>query len=195
MTADLERIEKGGGADMARWKIDPDHAVGEFTVYHMMVTPVHGQFNTVRGQVLFDPADPGSASVEVEIDAAGIHTGVERRDNHLKSADFFDVKRFPVISFKSTAIEVVALNNLNITGDLTIHGITLPVAFSTRFLGPSMFHDDELNQTYTTYGFRAAASINREDFGMSWNVEIEDGGFMVGKAVDIVFSAEIDLED
>jgi polyisoprenoid-binding protein YceI len=99
-----------------------------------------------------------------------------------------------VISFKSTAIEVVALNNLNITGDLTIHGITLPLP-SARGLGPSMFHDDELNQTYTTYGFRAAASINREDFGMSWNVEIEDGGFMVGKAVDIVFSAEIDLED
>ncbi len=180
---------------MATWTIDPDHAVGEFTVYHMMVTPVHGQFNTVRGRVLFDPADPGNASVEVEIDAAGIHTGVERRDNHLKSADFFDVERFPVISFKSTAIEVVALNNLNIAGDLTMHGITLPVTFSTRFLGPSMFHDNELNRTYTTYGFRAAASIKREDFGMFWNVEIEDGGFMVGKTVDIVFNAEIDLED
>lgn len=180
---------------MARWTIDPDHAVAEFTVYHMMVTPVHGQFNGVRGRVLFDPADPGSASVEVEIDAASIHTGVERRDNHLKSADFFDVERFPVISFKSTAIEIVALNTLNITGELTIHGITFPVTLDTRFLGPSTFHDDELDRTYTTYGFRATASINRQDYGMSWNVEIGNGGFMVGKAVDIVFSAEIDLED
>jgi len=194
MTADSETMEERESTSMTRWKIDPDHAVGEFTVYHMMVTPVHGQFNAVRGQVLFDPADPGSASIEVEIDAASLHTGVERRDNHLKSTDFFDVERFPVISFRSTAIEIVALNTLNIAGDLTIHGITLPVAFNTLFLGPSMFHDDELNRTYTTYGFRAAASINRQDFGMSWNVEIENGGFMVGKTVDIVFNAEIDLE-
>lgn len=179
---------------MAKWIIDSDHAAAEFTVYHMMVTPVHGQFNSVKGSVNFDPADPGSMSVDVEIEAAGLSTGVERRDNHLRSADFFDVEKCPAITFKSTGVEVVALNTANITGDLAIHGVSRPVAFRAHFLGPSKFYDDELKKTYTTFGFRATASINREDFGMAWNVGIEDGGFMVGKTVDIVFSAEIDLE-
>lgn len=180
---------------MAKWKIDPDHAVAEFTVRHMMVTPVHGQFNSVNGWVIFNPADPGSASVEVEIDAAGLYTGVDRRDNHLKSVDFFDVDRFPKMGFKSSFIDVVALNSCRVTGDLSIHGITRPVTFDVQFHGPSRFYDDELKQTYTTFGFRATATINREDFDMKWNVEIEDRGFMVGKYVDIVFSAEADLED
>ncbi len=180
---------------MAQWKIDSDHAVGEFTVYHMMVTPVHGQFNSVSGTAFFDPAKPEDASVEVEVDAAGLYTGIERRDNHLKSADFFDVENFPVITFKSTTIEMTSLNHLNITGDLAIRGVTRPVVFEARFLGPSKFYDDELGQTYTTFGFRATASINREDFGMSWNVAIDDGGLMVGKNVDIIFNAELDLVD
>jgi polyisoprenoid-binding protein YceI len=180
---------------MAKWIIDADHAAAEFTVYHMMVTPVHGQFNTVKGSVEFDPADPGAMSVNVEVDVSGLYTGVERRDNHLKSADFFDVANFPVVTFKGTAVDIVALNNIVITGDLTIHGVTRPVTFAVRFLGPSKFYDDELKQTYTTFGFRAGSSINREDFGMTWNAAIEDGGFMVGKTVDIIFNAEIDLQN
>ncbi|MEN6617598.1 MAG: YceI family protein [Syntrophorhabdus sp.] len=179
---------------MAKWVIDSDHAVGEFTVYHMMVTPVHGQFNAVRGSVDFDPADPGNLSVEVDIETAGLYTGVARRDTHLKSPDFFDAANFPVMTFKSTAVEVVALNNLIIRGDLTIRGITCPVTFRAHFLGPSKFHDDELKQTYTTFGFRAKTSIDREQFGMQWNVGIEEKGFMVGKTIDVVFNAEIDLE-
>ena len=180
---------------MAKWIIDTDHAAAEFTVYHMMVTPVHGQFNTVKGAVEFDPADPGGMSVSVEVDASSLYTGVERRDNHLKSADFFDVANFPGITFKSTAVDIVALNNITITGDLTIHGVTHPVTFRAHFLGPSKFYDEELKQTYTTFGFGAAASVDREDFGMTWNVGIEDGGFMVGKTVDIIFNAEVELEN
>jgi polyisoprenoid-binding protein YceI len=179
---------------MAKWAIDPDHAVGEFTVHHMMVTPVHGQFNSVKGWLIFDSSDPASASVKVEIDVAGLYTGVERRDNHLRSADFFDAENFPRMHFRSTQIDVVALNNCRVTGDLTIHGVTLPVTFDVRFLGPSNFYDDELKQRYTTFGFRAEATINREDFGMKWNLGIEDGGFMVGRYVDIIFNAEADLE-
>ncbi|MHB8109124.1 MAG: YceI family protein [Syntrophorhabdaceae bacterium] len=179
---------------MAKWVIDTDHAVGEFTVYHMMVTPVHGQFNSVRGYVDFDPADPGNLSVEVEIDTAGLYTGVERRDNHLKSADFLDAANFPQMTFKSTGIKIIALNNLNITGDLTIRGITHPITFRTHFLGPSKFYDDELKELYTTFGFRALGTIDREKFGMMWNVGIEDSGCMVSNMVDIVFNAEIDLE-
>ena len=178
---------------MAKWNIDPDHAVGEFTIKHMMVTPVHGQFNKVSGTIIFNPSDPASASVEVEIDVAGIYTGVDRRDNHLRSADFFGVDKFPKMFFKSTLIEVAGLNHCKVTGNLTIHGIKRSVLFDVTFAGPSSFFDDELKETYTTFGFRATTSINREDFDMKWNVPIEDGGFMVGKHVDIVFNAEADL--
>lgn len=178
---------------MAKWNIDPDHTVGEFTIKHMMVTPVHGQFNKVSGIIFFDPADPASASVEIEIDMAGIYTGVDRRDNHLRSADFFDVEKYPTMHFKSTLIEVVGLNHCKVNGDLTIHGITQSVMFDVIFNGPSRFFDEEENQMYTTFGFRATTCINREDFGLKWNLGIEDGGFMVGKHVDIVFNAEADL--
>jgi polyisoprenoid-binding protein YceI len=178
---------------MAKWNIDPDHAVGEFTIKHMMVTPVHGQFNKVSGAIIFDPADPASASVEVEIDAAGIYTGVDRRDNHLRSADFFNVEQFPKMNFKSTLIEVVGLNHCKVTGDLTVHGIIKSVMFDVTFAGPSRFFDDEENRMYTTFGFRATTCINREDFGLKWNLAIEDSGFMVGKHVDLVLNAEADL--
>jgi polyisoprenoid-binding protein YceI len=97
------------------------------------------------------------------------------------------------MQFKSTLIEVVGLNHCKVTGNLTIHGITKSVMFDVVFAGPSRFFDDDENQMYTTFGFRATTCINREDFGMKWNLPIEDGGFMVGKHTDIVFNAEADL--
>jgi polyisoprenoid-binding protein YceI len=178
---------------MAKWNIDPDHAVGEFTVKHMMVTPVHGQLNKVTGMINFDLADPASASVEIEVDVSPVYTGVDRRDNHLRSTDFFDVEKFPKMYFKSTGIEVVGLNHCKVIGDLTIHGITRSLTFDVTFAGPSRFFDDEEKKMYTTFGFRATTCINREDFGLKWNLDIEDGGFMVGKHVDIIFNAEADL--
>ncbi|MCX5806979.1 MAG: YceI family protein [Proteobacteria bacterium] len=178
---------------MTKWKIDPDHVSASFSVHHMMVTIVHGLFTKVRGTILFDPVEPASTSVEVEVDVASIYTGVDRRDNHLRSTDFFDVEKFPFMYFKSTTTEVVGMNLLKVTGDLTIHGITRQVIFDVTYLGPSRFIDDD--KTYTTYGIDATTCIQREDFGMAWNLGIEDGGFMVGKCVDIVFSAEADLEE
>jgi polyisoprenoid-binding protein YceI len=178
---------------MAKWEIDPDHVSAGFSVRHMMVTIVHGLFNKVKGSILFDPAKPEEISVEIEVDTASIYTGVDRRDNHLRSPDFFDVEKCPTMSFKSTAAEVVGMNSLKVTGDLTMHGITRSVAFDVTYLGPSHFIDDD--KTYTTYGIDASACIQREDFGMKWNLDIEDRGFMVGKCVDINFSAEIDLEE
>jgi polyisoprenoid-binding protein YceI len=178
---------------LAKWKIDPDHVSAGFSVRHMMVTIVHGFFNKVKGSIFFDPAKPEETSVEIEVDTASIYTGVDRRDNHLRSADFFDVEEFPTMSFKSTAVEIVGMNSLKITGKLTMHGITQSVVFDVTYLGPSYFVDDD--RTYTTYGINASACIQREDFGMKWNLDIENGGFMVGKCVDITFSAEIDLEE
>jgi polyisoprenoid-binding protein YceI len=178
---------------MAKWKIDPDHVSAGFAVRHMMVTIVQGLFTKVKGTIFFDPEEPGTTSLEIEIDAASIYTGVDRRDNHLRSADFFDVEKFPTIYFKSTAVDVVGMNTLTVTGDLTIRGITQQVPFNVTYLGPSQFDDDD--KTYTTYGIKATACIQRESFGMTWNVDIKDGGFMVGKCVDITFSAEADLEE
>ena len=178
---------------MAKWRIDPDHVSAGFSVRHMMVTIVHGLFTKARGAILFDPAEPAATSVEVEVDVASIHTGVDRRDKHLLSDDFFDVEKFPIMYFKSTATEIVGLNLLKVTGDLTIHGITRPVLFDVSYLGPSRFVDDD--KTYTTYGINATTCIQREAFGMKWNLDIGDGGFMVGKCVDITFSAEADLEE
>ncbi len=178
---------------MAKWKIDPNHVSAGFSVRHMMVTIVHGLFTKVKGSILFDPAKPEETSLEIEADTASVYTGVDRRDNHLRSADFLDVEKFPTMSFKSTAVEVVGMNVLKLTGDLTIRGITRSVVFDVTYLGPSHFVDDD--RTYTTYGIDASACVHREEFGMNWNVDIEDGGFMVGKCVDITFSAEIDLEE
>jgi polyisoprenoid-binding protein YceI len=178
---------------MATWNIDPDHSAAEFVIGHMMVTPVHGQCNKVSGILMFDPADPINATVEVTVDVASIYTGVERRDNHLRSADFFDVENYPTMHFKSTGVEVVGLNHCKVAGDLTIHGITRPVICDVTFTGPSRFFDDDEHRMYTTFGFHAATCINREDFGLTWNLPIQDGGFMLGKHVDIVLSAEADL--
>jgi len=178
---------------MAKWIIDPDHVSANFSVRHMMVTIVHGLFTKAGGEMFFDPAEPAATSVEVEVDVGSIYTGVNRRDNHLRSGDFFDVEKFPTMHFKSTATELVGINFLKIAGDLTIHGITRQVVFDVTYRGPSRFIDDD--KTYTTYGITATACIQREDFGMTWNLDIEEGGFMVGKHIDITFSAEADLEE
>jgi polyisoprenoid-binding protein YceI len=178
---------------MATWRVDPDHTVAEFIVRHMMVSLVHGQFNRCAGSVVFDPANMANSSVEAEIDATGLYTGIERRDNHLRSPDFFEVQEYPKITFKSTRVEVAAINQLKVTGDLFIHGVTRQATLNVEIAGPSNFFDDEENKMYTAYGFRATAEVNREDFGMTWNLGIEQGGFMVGKHVQIVVNAECDL--
>ena len=178
---------------MAKWRIDPDHAAAEFTAHHMMVTLVRGQFNGVSGTVLFDPAEPSRTSTRVEVDAAGIYTGVDRRDNHLRSPDFLDVEKYPLMIFESTKVKVVAANNLKMEGNLTIHGFTCPVVFDVQYSGPSAFVDDD--KAYTTFGFHAAACIDRGDFGMVWNLDIENGGFMVSRHIDIALNFEADLEE
>jgi len=178
---------------MAKWIIDPDHVSAGFSVHHMMVTIVHGLFTKVGGTIFFDPAQPAATAVEIEVDLKSIHTGVKRRDAHLLSSDFLDVEKYPTMFFKSTSTEVVGMNVLKVSGDLTIHGIKRQVVFDVTYQGPSHFVDEEENKAYTTYGINAVSCINREDFGMTWNLDIEDGGFMVGKCIDITFSAELDL--
>lgn len=176
---------------MAKWLINANHSVAEFAVRHMMVSWVIGLFTKVTGRLTFDPAEVAAAAVDVEIDASSLYTGVEQRDIHLKSADFLEVEKFPAITFRSTGVEYAGLDHAWVHGELTIRGVTLPATLDVRWAGPSHFDDD--GRTYTSFGFRAETRINREDYGMSWNTPMEQGGFMIGKHVFITLCAEVDL--
>ncbi len=176
---------------MAKWVFSPEHSVAQFAVRHMMVTWVPGRFDKVAGTLHFDPVKVAASAVEVEIDAASIHTGVEQRDKHLKSPDFLDVEKYPTITFKSTGVEQAGLDHAWVHGDLTLRGVTRPVVLDVRWAGPAHFNDE--GTIYTTFGFRAETRVNREDFGMVWNAEMEHGGFMVGKHVYLTLHAEADL--
>lgn len=178
---------------MAKWLINTNHSVAEFSVRHMMVSWVLGMFNRVTGSLDFDPQNVTAATVTVEIDAAGIYTGVEARDDHLKSSDFLAVERYPNITFKSTRVELAGLDQALVHGELTLRGVTRPVTLEVRWTGPAHFDDD--GKLYTSFGFRAETRINREDFGMTFNTEMEHGGFMMGKLVYITLNAEVDLTE
>ncbi|RJQ20049.1 MAG: polyisoprenoid-binding protein [Nitrospiraceae bacterium] len=173
---------------MAEWNIDPDHSVAAFAIRHMMVCDVHGQFNRITGKVRFDPADIPNTSINFEIDAAGIFTGIRKRDDHLRSNEFFHVEKYPKITFQSTRSEILAFNSCKMTGDLTIHGTTKPITAEVEFFGSVKSPFDE-----TSMGFTAKTVINREDFGVAWNTPLENGGLMVGKDVRLFIDLEADL--
>ena len=170
---------------MATWKFDPAHTSASFSARHMMVTTVRGTFAPPTGTLEFDPANPAAAHVHAEIDATTLTSGVTDRDNHLRSADFLDVANFPKITFNSTKVQVTGDDTADVTGDLTIRGVTRPVVLKTEYLGKvaSPFGD-------TRAGFSASTKINREDWGLNWNVAIEAGGVLVGKEIKI----ELELE-
>lgn len=176
---------------MATWNLDPDHTSATFEVRHMMVTWVAGRFDKVSGTLRFAPDDVGASSVAVEIDAASISTGIDRRDADLRSDNYLDVARYPKITFRSTGVQRAGLDHCQVQGDLSVHGVTRPVLLDVRYCGPAYFQDDD--RRYTTYGFRATTQINREDFGIRTNLGIEDGGFMVGKHLFLTLNAEADL--
>jgi polyisoprenoid-binding protein YceI len=174
---------------MAKWKIDPDHSVAAFTARHFMITLVHGQFNTMNGHIQFDPENPTQGSVEVSIEAAGVHTGIPKRDEHLKSADFLDVEHCPMITFKSSRIDPVGVNLFKVEGELTLRGKIKPVTLDMQYLGQvkSPFDQD------VTVGFSGTTRINRFDFDVNWNYEMEKGGLVVGKELLLNLEVEADL--
>jgi polyisoprenoid-binding protein YceI len=174
---------------MAKWIIDPDHSGAVFSVRHMMIAHVRGQFCRIGGTVLFDPLNIESSSIELSIDASSIFTGVQKRDDHLKSPDFFDIGKYPVISFTSTHIHSVNGNKAQVTGNLTLHGITRQVTVSVEFSGPAKdpFGDG------SSMGFTVSAMINREDYGIMWNQPMASNGIMVGRDVQLLIDLEADL--
>jgi len=173
---------------MTKWKIDPDHSVAAFSIRHLEVAFVHGQMNEVSGTIVLDPDDIGTLSIEFEIGISSILTGIGKRDDHLKSADFFDMENYPKLIFKSNKVEKTGVNKCMVIGDLIVHGITKTVTLDVDFAGPVKSPFGE-----TTIGLSGKTVLNREDFKISWNEPLESGGFMVGKEVEISVDLEADL--
>ncbi len=161
-----------------KWNLDTTHSAAEFAVKHLMISTVKGRFNTFTGTGETN-ADGTIKSAELSIDAASINTNVEARDNHLKSADFFDVEKFPKITFKSTKIDQKG-TDISITGDLTIHGVTKPVTLKGEFTPPVT---DPWGNSRSALA--VATKINRKDWGLHYNQALEAGGFVVGDEVKI----------
>lgn len=167
---------------MARntWNIDTTHSGIHFSVRHMVFAKVRGRFANWSGTVELDENDISRSVVDVEIDAGSIDTGVTDRDNHLRSGDFFDAEAFPKLRFRSKRIESVGGERYQIVGDLTIRGVTREVVLETEYGGQAK--DPWGNQRAA---FTATTSLNRKDFGLTWNQVLETGGLLVGERVDI----------
>ena len=168
------------------WKIDASHTRAVFSVRHMMISNVHGQFHNVAGAVNFDEGQPTRSSVDVQIEAASIDTNDERRDGHLKSPDFLDAENFPYLTFKSKRIEVVDDSHGRIYGDLNIRGVSREVMLATEYNGQAKGPYGQQSA-----GFTASTKINRKDFGLNWNVALETGGVLVSDIVNISIELEI----
>ena len=176
-----------------KWYFEPGHTAAEFRARHMMVTWVRGSFRNVPGQLEFDPAHPRLLAVEALIDVSTCSTGVEARDNHLRSPDFFHCERFPKMRFKSTSVVEIGAVDYKVTGDLTIRDVTRPVTMDVRYLGSweTPWWEDGVDKgPKTRAGFVAKTRIDRYDFGVSWNDTMPDGGIVVSPEIAIVIDAE-----
>ena len=173
-------------AVLTTWNIDPAHSNVEFAVRHLMITTVKGRFADVKGIVKTDDADLSKAQVDVTIAAASIDTREAQRDAHLRSADFFDAEKFPVLTFRSTRVEPGSGNSFRLTGDLTIRGVTREVALDGTAEGRSK---DPWGGERA--GFSATGKIKCGDFGLTWNQLLEAGGVAVGDEIKISIDAEL----
>jgi polyisoprenoid-binding protein YceI len=171
---------------MTTWKLDTAHTVVSFTAKHMMITKVRGIFKGVTGSIDFDEANPAASTVSVAIPAATIETGMERRDDHLRSADFLDAENFPTLAFTSTSIASQG-ERWAISGDLTIRGVTRPVVLDTERLGVVSGMDGRRHA-----GFEATTKIKRSDWGLTWNMGLESGGWLVSDDVTIELEVAAD---
>jgi polyisoprenoid-binding protein YceI len=182
---------------MATWVFEPGHTAAEFRARHMMVTWVRGHFKDVHGSLEFDPDNSAQLSITATLQAAKLWTGEPQRDDHLRSADFLDAGKHATISFKSTGSWRVGASDYEVSGDLTIRGVSRPVVLEMHYLG-------KWSTPYWTgagdagpmarVGFVGKARINRHDFGVSWNGQLEKGGVVVGDEVFLKLDVEALLE-
>ena len=174
-------------AGTTTWQIDPQHSSAQFAVTHLMISTVRGEFHGLKGALSLDDKDITKSTVEVTIDANSVDTREPNRDAHLKSPDFFDVAKYPFITFKSTKVEKVSSGQLKVTGDLTIRGVTRQVVLNVD--GPKAPIKDPMGMQRTAVS--ATTKINRQDFGVSWNKTLDSGGVVVSDDVNITLDVEM----
>jgi len=175
------------GTKPMQWQIDPMHSAAHFSVRHMMISNVRGEFTKLSGSAVINPSDPTKSSVEITIDADSVNTREPQRDGHLRSADFLDVANHPTLTFRSKRIQSLGEDNLKLTGDLTIRGVTKEVTFDVE--GPTPPMKDPYGNVRA--GITASAKINRKDFGLAFHALTETGGLLVGDEVKITIEAEL----
>ena len=175
-------------AAASKWKVDGSHSAVSFKVKHLMVTDARGQITGIDGKVTMDPADPTKGKVEATIDVATINTNDEKRDGHLKSPDFFDVANHPKATFKSKKI-TKAGKSYKVVGDLTLRGVTKEVTLDTKITKPVEAWGK------TMVGIHAETTVNRKDFGISWNKDLDKGGLAVGNEVHLTIDLELHQDD
>ncbi len=173
-------------AEPTSWKLDPAHSNASFTIRHLVISSVRGEFQKLSAAVTLDEKELARSSVEATLEAASIDTRVPDRDKHLKSPDFLDVEKYPTIAFKSTKVESAGAGKLKVTGDLTMHGVTKPVVLAVD--GPTAEIKDPWGNTRR--GLSASTTINRRDWGLTWG-KVVDAGPVVGDEVKIEIEAEL----
>jgi polyisoprenoid-binding protein YceI len=176
-----------GRAGAAEWEIDPVHSAVQFSIRHMMVSTVRGNFQKLSGVANLDEQDPTKSTLEVTIDAASIDTREPKRDAHLKSADFFDTAKYPTLTFKSTSVERAGAGKLKVNGNLTMHGQTHPLSLIVN--GPTA--PVKTPWGGLARGASATAKLNRKEWGLAWNQVIEAGGVAVGEEVQLQIDVEL----
>ena len=171
---------------MPTYQIDPAHTHAQFKVRHLMVSNVKGDFDKVTGTVEYDETNPGASKINIVVDVASISTREPQRDAHLKSADFFDVEKFPTITFVSTGVVKSGEDSFEVVGDLTIHGVTNTIDLDVADVTP------EMKDPYGFFrrGASAKATIMRSDFGLKYNSVLEAGGVAIGDQVHITIDTE-----
>jgi len=172
-------------AEPVSYKVDPDHSGVNFTIRHF-VSNIPGRFKEFAGTIVFDKGNPAASKVEFTVQAASVDTGNGDRDNHLKTADFFEVEKFPAWTFTSTQVKAQGKDTLEVTGDLTIHGVTKRVTIPVNVLGTVKTPKSE------KAGFEADFTINRKDFNIIWNRVLDAGSTVLGDDVKISISVEAD---
>ncbi len=170
---------------MAQWNLDTAHSSVNFSVRHMVISKVRGHFTQFSGTLDLDEARPQAPKLEAKVQTASVNTNDAQRDGHLKSADFFDVEKYPEMTYKSSAVEVVDKNHFRVQGQLTLHGVTKPVTLDVEYAGHGRdpWGGDRA-------GFTATAGINRKDFGLNWNQALEAGGVLVSDQVEITLEIQ-----
>jgi polyisoprenoid-binding protein YceI len=171
----------------ATYQIDPAHSGVHFSIRHLMISTVRGSFSGVKGTIVHDPENPLATTLEAEVDIRTINTNDEKRDGHLKSADFFDVEKYPVMTYKSSKVTKGDSTDYTVVGDLTLHGVTKPVTLTVDETS------DPVKDPWgnTRVGATAKAKLSRSDFGLVWNAAMETGGVMLGDDVKIEFDIEM----